>query len=695
MTRSFKNALITIRNFLTLRNLLALLCAAALIAVIVKGFRIEDKIRQVDTADAYYANHERLSAEAAYANALANTVIRYREDHVRERLAQLAPLTRMREELLKSKSELLAALENQDFDAYLAAYELYEPFERLSLEGEYAAEYKQLDARYQMDGIVADGFADFRSGFEQALAGNLDSGDYGDESAKPNLLRIPAVFFAPEQPSARNGASAPSGSSSLSESEAETLKTEQLNALFEDYDRRKLKKLAAAGRYTDMLREASRTLNDYGQSGFEAPWVRLQAEETVDLVLRSDLEAKSYADFAAHARSFADFVSQNGLSSDLTAWIDSRVGELNRRAGALVADGRFEEGIALYRALDGYADTETHVAQAEDAWTEADPLRILRSADDSHTYKFAISGKNRFGADLYVAALDENGTLYFGTKSESGTSVSRDAAQLAGETVRSLKLDESLSTDSTPVLVAEAESTVRKAVYTALIPQEGGSFAQMFKIEADGYRIEDGGMTLRAENPSDAEQEGQTAVYTRYAGSDVFAFSAFEGGYADIGDASPALYPEQPVRATMTVLQSASGSTLARTGDGELMLLTGDFEFAPGTYLVTGTFQGRYEQIEDPDAEPPEPPQADDPAASDTETGAPNADSDSPPSVSPETNDSAAGNPEDSAGDPSDLPSTTEPETAPEAEELPEAEPPAQPILRSVPVFEVEAIEPA
>lgn len=686
MTRSFKNALITIRNFLTLRNLLALLCAAALVAVVVKGFRIEDKIRQVHTADAYYAKHERLSAEAAYANALANTVIRYREDHVRERLAELAPLTRMREELLKSKSELLAALENQDFEAYLAAYELYEPFERLSLEGEYAAEYKQLDERYQMDGIVADGFADFRSGFEQALAANLENADYDDESAKPNLLRIPAVFFAPDQPSARNGVSAPVSSPTLSESEADTLKNEHLTALFEDYDRRKLKKLAAAGRYTDMLREASRTLNDYQQSGFEAPWVRLQIEETVDLVLRSDLEAKSYATFASHARSFADFISQNGLSSDMTAWIDSRINELTRRAGALVADGRFEEGIALYRALDGYSDTETQIAQAEEAWTEADPLRILQSADGSHTYRLAISGKNRFGASLYVAAIDENNTLYFGMKGDGGTSVSREAAQLANETVRSLKLDESLSTDSTPVLVAESESSIRKAVYTALIPQEGGSFTQMFKIEADGYRIEDDGMTLRADNPSDAEQEGQTAVYNRYEGSDVFIFSAFEGGYADIGSDSPLLYPEQPVRAKMTVLQTVSGQALARTSDGELMLLAGDFDFAPGTYSITGTFQGRYEQVEDPDAKPSELPQVDDPETSDSETSTPDAGSDSSPSISPET--------DDSAGDPSDPPSTTEPEKTLDPNQLPETSAPVQPTLRSVPVFEVEAIEP-
>lgn len=686
MIRSLKNALMTIRNFLTLRNLLALLCAAALIAVVVKGFRIEDKIRQVRSADAYYAQHERLSAEAAYADALANTVIRYREDHVRERLAELAPLTRMREELLKSKSELLAALENQEFEAYLSAYGIYDPFERLSLEGEYAAEYKQLDARYGIDGMVADGFADFRTGFEQALAGNLDNGDYADESAKTDLLRIPAFFFAPNQPSARNGVSSPESSPSLSEAEAEKLKAEHLNALFEDYDRRKLKKMAAAGQYAEMLGEASRTLNDYRQSGFEAPWVQLQAEETGELVLRSDLEAKSYAAFASHARSFADFVSQNGLSSDLTAWIDSRINELTRRAAALVADGRFEEGIALYRALDGYSDTETQIAQAEDAWTDADPLRLLQSADNSHTYRLAISGKNRFGASLYVAAIDENNTLYFGMKGDGGTSVSRDAAQLANETVRSLKLDENLSADSTPVLVAESESNIRKAVYTALIPREGGSFAQMFKIEANGYRVEDGGMTLRADNPSDADQEGQTAVYTRYAGSDVFVFSAFEGGYADIGDSSPLLYPEQPVRVTMTVLQTAAGRTLARTGDGELMLLAGDFDFAPGTYRITGTFREGYQQIEDPDAEPSESPAAEDPPAADTETGAPDTGSDSPPDLAPET--------EDPAVDPPDTP-TTEPETAPDPDPLPEAELPAQPILRSVPVFEVEAIEPA
>lgn len=217
MTKKLKNTFITIRNALTLRNLLAILCAIALVAVIVKGFRIETKIEQVRRADAYYEQHSRIQAEAAYAAARSDTVIRYRENHLAQRLTELAPITNLRKELLKSKSELLASSENQDFETFLQAYESYDSFRRQSLTDDFAAEYTELSARYELAKTVNGGFSAFRSDFEQALAANLDDDVYDDESAKWSLLRIPAVFFSED--------------GEQTTPNAEVMKTETLNAL--------------------------------------------------------------------------------------------------------------------------------------------------------------------------------------------------------------------------------------------------------------------------------------------------------------------------------------------------------------------------------------------------------------------------------------------------------------------------------
>ncbi|OWA35383.1 hypothetical protein B9G55_12105 [Saccharibacillus sp. O16] len=714
MTRSIINMFMTIRNFLTLRNLLAFLCAAALIAVILKGFQIEDKIRLVGLADDYYARNQRLSAETTYTAALDNTVIRYRDDHIRTRLAELQPLTRMREEVLKSKGELMAAANAQDLESYLAAYEVYDAFEQLSLDGEYAAEYRELSRRYEMTTTIAHGFTDFRTAFEQSLNRNLENGDYSSESAKWDLLRIPALFFTVGTESA--GTSPASSASkqqavvpdeNTPEETAEAMKSEHLNALFRDYDQRKLKKLAAAGRYTDMLSEASRTLEAYRQNDFQAPWVQLQAEDTSDLVLRHDLETQSYAVFAAHARSFADFADQNDLSSTLTDWIETTVNELLRRADSLITDQRFEEGIALYQAMNGYRDTDAQVAQAEEAWTQADPLRILQLAYPSHTYRLVISGKNRFGVHVYVAALDEQGTLYWGTNGDGGKSVWTNLTPLTPETVRSLRLDEQLSTEDQPVLVAETDSSSRQATYIAVTPQQDGAFTTLFQFEADGYAVEDGGMTLKVKNPSEAKQAGQIAIYTRYSDRDAFTFAGWENNYLDIGSASPVQYPQQVVRTKVTLLQAGSGQALAQTGTGEWILLRGHFDLTAGTYEITGTFREQYEQVEDPSstseasekddavgptedqqesanvseepAAPANDPSTDSSAGADSDVSNPTAPSDSNllgPSPAPEPGSGTNGDGLEESGD-------SMPEAAPEQ------------TLISVPVFEVDAVEPS
>lgn len=608
MTKKLRNIFMTIRGVLTLRNLLAFLCALALLAVIVKGFRIEAKIGQVRQADAWYAQNLRIPAEEAYAAALANGAIRYREAHIRERLAGLAPVTRLREEILKSKSELLSAAGRGDFDAFLTAYETYGLFGRLSLEGEWAAEYTELNERYELASTVGAAFSAFRAEYAAELAANLEAGDYGDESAKWALLRIPAPFFAD------HASTSPPASTDVPSAEAEASKSESLNALLGDYDRRKLKKLAAAGQYDSMLDEAAATLGSYAQHGFDAPWVQEQAEETAGTVLRKELDGSAFAAFAGHARSFADFASAAGLRSDLNAWIEARVGELTARADARVADRRFREAIALYEALGGYADTGDAVARAESAWTRAEPLRILERWDPSHTYSFAVTGQDRFGADTYAAALDERGVLHYGTESGGRATVRSAPQELAVDGARGLALEDSLSDGEAPVFVAESESTSRRAIYTALLARND-SLDLMFRIEADSYTIENGGQTLRANHPIDAEETGQTAVYER--SGDVFSFVELEGGTLDIGGGNPASYPGQKVSARLTVLESGYGQARVQAEDGSRLLLRGSVNFEPGTYEVTGVFEGNHEIIAWPEAaEAAEPTENDAPSGS-------------------------------------------------------------------------------
>lgn len=670
MTKKLKNTFITIRNALTLRNLLAILCAIALIAVIVKGFRIEAKIEQVRQADAYYEQNLRIQAEVAYAGARSDTVIRYREDHIEDRLTELAPITALREELLKSKSELLAASENQDFETFLATYESYDALRQQSATDDFAAEYMELSERYELAKTVNEGFSAFRLSFEQALAANLDDNRYDDESAKWSLLRIPAVFFSPTD--------------AQTDANAELLKTGTLNALFQNYDQRKLKKIAAAGRYPDMLNESYSTIEAYENHNFGAPWVLGQAEETTDTVLRKDLDAQSYSAFSGHARAFSDFVSQADLESETTAWIEARIEELMSRARSLVTDNRFEEAITLYRSLNAYRNTGEEVTQTQSAWTEAEPLRILQAEDSSLTYSLAISGKHRFGADLYVAALGDNGLLYFGTKTGDSTSVSTSASLLSGLDVQSLQIEDTLSATAAPVIVVQSGSSSRKAVYTALMLQPG-SFRQLFQIEADGYTIADGGNTLRADNPADAEKEGQTAIYERSGAGGEFYFSSFEGGTLDIGAGNPEQYPQEQVRTQLTVLSSDADQTLAQTGDGSSVLLRGVSNVTPGAYTVTGTFKGDYAEIEQESANPSEveaesanPESIPDPVVPD-ESGT------DFPAAEPSEEDtgaSADGNSPTLESTPSDV------QAAPEAEASPE---PRKTFIR-VPVFVVDRL---
>lgn len=108
----------TIRDILNPRNLMILLCAAAVVMIGFKGMHIKEKIDAVKEADWLYAAHELVEAEEAYRHARNNRSIRYEEDKLAERLRELAPITEMKRQLNEVMSEADEAAASLRFDAF-------------------------------------------------------------------------------------------------------------------------------------------------------------------------------------------------------------------------------------------------------------------------------------------------------------------------------------------------------------------------------------------------------------------------------------------------------------------------------------------------------------------------------------------------------------------------------------------------
>ncbi|MFD3273252.1 hypothetical protein ACE3MS_24470 [Paenibacillus dendritiformis] len=552
----------TIRDVLNPRNVVILLCAAAVVMIGFKGIHMKEKIDAVKEADRLYAAHDLVAAEEAYRQARNNRSIRYEEDKVAERLRELAPITEMKRQLDEVMSEADDAAASLRFDAFLKVHSRYQQLRSTYLKsgGSYAGEFKQMLASVRATDRMQEHFNQFKAHFEAQLEDGKQEGG-GDESFKANLLAIPASLFG--------GADE---------------KTKQLTRLFRSYDEAKLARLAGQGEFRLMLDEVLAMREVYRKLDIEAEWLQNKSEELAEAMLRKDVEQNNAKAFALHASAYAAYVDASGIASRLSGYLEREMENWVRKADRHVAAGEYEAAISLYKALAGFRDTSANIEAVRLAWAAADPSRLLPEGN----YPLVSGGRDRFGAKVYAMAIDSERRVYYAAwDGQSRPTVLRSQPLPTGAAVRSLTVEERLSSSDQPVLLIEADSDSRAALYIAYTAANN-QLQPLFAFEADGYEVGADGALL-VHNPTEAGADGRTARYVLQGGSYQFAGLAPDSNYADIRVEQLPEHPGEKVRFTCEIATVSEEGAYARMGDSYLML-QGAFSFEEGPVTVIGVF---------------------------------------------------------------------------------------------------------
>ncbi|MBB3130002.1 hypothetical protein FHS19_004707 [Paenibacillus rhizosphaerae] len=578
----------TMKNALTLRNLYILLCAAVVVLIGVKGYDINRKIDWVAQADQYYDRKDLISAEEWYQKAAANRSIRYKEDLIASRLKELEPITSMKQSLSRLDRRAETAAGNRDFAGLMNVYaDLVAAKKKyMAASQPLASYYPKISAMYGISEDLTKDFKQFQSLFYQRAKDQLAQGQVNDNAFKWNLLAIPAEFYG--------GAGA---------------KSKQLSGKFQSYDEALMTRMAGAGQYQDMLDWSMSMMTEYTSRSFKANWVKEKADSLTRTLLTKDVQGDQAANFAAHAKIYAEYMAGAGIKkSAVQDYITRQIGTWLKSADRKVKNHKYEEAIAIYQALSGYEDTEDKIKAAQLAWTVHDPVRLLQSADPSPSYDFVSGGAERFGGKAYAIGADGNNTVYFarmnGDETVQGYS-SHDFPQ--GAAIRKVSIEPSLSTGATPVILVEADSSTRKALYAAYEVRENG-MVQLFQFSADGYSVQSD-KSLLVTNPevggggltggtNTAGSTAPEAVYERRG--DAYEFTGFQQDYTDIVATDLPLHPGEKVRFTIYVVQSGQGEGLAEM-EGSYIKLRGNFQFTEGSVTVIGTYNESEEMYPDGD----------------------------------------------------------------------------------------------
>lgn len=563
-----------IKRTFSLYHLLLVLCALMLVLIGYKGYGISQKMASFDEAERLYQEKDLIQAETWYLKARNNRSISYKEEQISSRLAELAPITEMKQQLKELNSEGAKATAKGDFDKLMDVYTRLAQFRNTyyTPNGAYSEYYKEISQSYGVSENLISYFAQFKERFYAEKESNLEDRNYEDESFKWNLLRIPANFFGDS-----------------------TKQIQELSREFEDYDTRRITYTASTGQFDTLYNDVKDMVAAYQSHQFEAPWILSTTEEIIGNLLKQELEGRSYAAFALHAKQYMSFAEQSSPGSTLTNYVERQITKLMKQAKSLTARGNYEEAIQLYTDLAGYQDTTDAVKQVKLAWMAADPVQLLPVRSEGGSYQHVTGGTKAFGSQIYVAAADETNRIYFGRMNETDqVQVLSNTEITSGTTIRSLSIDRDLSSTARPIIRIEAESVSRKALY-ALFEVLEDRIELILWVEADDLEVNPDG-SLLIENPV-GSGEGETAIYER---------SGFYYEFVGIKTRIPEIpeipfgeitqYPLEKVRFSCTITAPGESETIAIAGNS-YMVLTGNFNFSEGPAIITGTFV-QYRDIE-------------------------------------------------------------------------------------------------
>ncbi|MFF2019405.1 hypothetical protein [Paenibacillus sp. NPDC058177] len=565
----------TIKEVISLRNFMIILCILMVLLLGQKAQRMSDKVNVVQEGSRLHAAGDLIGAEEKYREARENHSFSYKEEEIATQLEKLAPITAIRAGLDNVARYASSQALSGDFEGFMKSYDDLVQLKAQYMKpgGPYEAYYRKLSAASGLSEEWTTFFQHFKKQFLDTLAQNANGNDGGDD-VKWKLLRIPDAFFG--------------GSSA---------KQEQLNAAFRSHDTGQLKALAAAGSFGPLLESTLSMHKAYESHKYAAPWLKEQVESSGRIILKKDLEGKNISAFAEHAAAYRKFASSAGFkATQVLKYIDAQNAKLLKSAASKAKNGAYEDAIKLYTELYPLKDHSEDIAAVRLAWNIADPVRLLPGGGEQGRYNNVISGKGKYGAKVYVAATDSSGSLHYAVMNKDNAVSSFSMGVIPGfPSLHRVFFDETLeAATGEPVVVAEADSTDDngRTLFTGYALQMQG-ISQLFSFSGDSYELQPDGSILVHNVGAGAGEgnAGQTAIYRK--SGETYQFSEIVQAYPPIQASELELHPLQNVSISCEIYLDNSGSAVAYA-DGRYILLQGYQGSITGPMLLSGQFQNDY-----------------------------------------------------------------------------------------------------
>lgn len=447
------------------RNILLVIVIIAMIGTAYKLARSYQKTVLLGQAKAHFEAQNLVLAEEVFSRADAIQAIRTEEEPWSQSLLRLGTV-RLELESLASNARI--AIEQNEADQTLAAYQNYHSLQQQAQreDEQIAAFFQQIAKNLAIENQFAMYYQQAMKEAKDQVQASLDQKKYRDQTFIHTLATIPDEYYGGKEK-----------------------KQDELEALFLQYERNKLRDLAQAGTFAEVVGSLADSHRLYEKEGFPTEWLVSLLERYAKEEINQTIREQDLAEFVSRAKTYREQKSILSSRSDVLALIDRQIETLFQQAEQFVRSNRFEKAIALYQELSRLEDTSAHLTELKKRWIAYDPSRLLQAQFPDKTLDTLMTGVDHWGAQVYAIGWDETeGILYMAALEEDGAAVKLEQTLSLNRKSAIFSLSDTLGNEESPIITVEAAGKERTYAYLGLVPDLSRKmFVKRWELEADGW----------------------------------------------------------------------------------------------------------------------------------------------------------------------------------------------------------------
>lgn len=336
--------------------------------------------------------------------------------------------------------------------------------------------FGDLAAEYKIQSLFAKEFGGLRRDLQTRVEQAVENQDFQSEHIFMNYLAIPEVYF-------------------------EADKTEEIQEAARRYYEAKLQWVIGSSDLVRILSESTQMIEET-KGLIDQKWVIQLATDYVSSRMKDAVQKEDYEEYERYGSRYMSFLSALPTAlretTAIADMLNKQVEQDLKKAQQYTSQKKYEQALAQYQRIGQYIvltyqkqlNLHDLKVEVERQWTENEPIRMF----GDKAVQLIAQGKNRWGKNAYILAMDPNENILYWGEMQGGTDPIVIQYPLGQQEIQQIYIAQTPDAEL-PLIMVESSGELRKTMYQGYKVMEN-KLEPVLQVEADALEIQGKGLVI-------------------------------------------------------------------------------------------------------------------------------------------------------------------------------------------------------